>query len=312
MKTILITGCAGFIGQNLVKSLILNHKIIGIDNFYSSSFKSIKNFTNNKNFSFLQADIINMPEINSKIDVIYNLACPASPPIYQKDPLFTINTSYLGTKNLLELAKNKSSIFIQASTSEVYGDPEVNPQPEEYNGNVNTTGLRSCYDEGKRIAETLCYEYRKIYDIKTRIIRIFNTYGPGMEINDGRVISNFLVNIINKKELIVYGDGKQTRSFCYIDDLIRGLISASKFDFDFPINLGNNNEISLNKLVELLQKKYKDFKVRYSDPVEDDPKTRRPNIYKAKKFLKWEPKIDFEEGIEKTFNYFKNKIKNDK
>tara|TARA_B100001741_G_C16542603_1_gene595096 strand:+ start:1312 stop:2250 length:939 start_codon:yes stop_codon:yes gene_type:complete len=312
MKTILISGCAGFIGQNLLSSLISKYKIIGIDNFYSGSLESIKRYKKNENFKFIEADIINMPKIKGEIDIIYNLACPASPPIYQKDPLFTINTSYLGTKNLLELAKNKSSIFIQASTSEVYGDPEVNPQPEEYNGNVNTTGLRSCYDEGKRIAETLCYEYRKIYDIKTRIIRIFNTYGPGMEINDGRVISNFLVNIINKKELIVYGDGKQTRSFCYIDDLIRGLISASKFDFDFPINLGNNNEISLNKLVELLQKKYKDFKVRYSDPVEDDPKTRRPNIYKAKKFLKWEPKIDFEEGIEKTFNYFKNKIKNDK
>jgi UDP-glucuronate decarboxylase len=312
MKTILISGCAGFIGQNLLSNLISKYKIIGIDNFYSGSIESIERYKKNENFKFIEADITNMPEIKGEIDIIYNLACPASPPIYQKDPLFTINTSYLGTKNLLELAKNKSSIFIQASTSEVYGDPEVNPQPEEYNGNVNTTGLRSCYDEGKRIAETLCYEYRKIYDIKTRIIRIFNTYGPGMEINDGRVISNFLVNIINKKELIVYGDGKQTRSFCYIDDLIRGLISASKFDFDFPINLGNNNEISLNKLVELLQKKYKDFKVRYSDPVEDDPKTRRPNIYKAKKFLKWEPKIDFEEGIEKTFNYFKNKIKNDK
>ena len=312
MKTILISGCAGFIGQNLLSSLISNYKIIGIDNFYSGSLESIKRHKKNENFKFIEADIINMPEIKGEIDIIYNLACPASPPIYQKDPLFTINTSYLGTKNLLELAKNKSSIFIQASTSEVYGDPEVNPQSEEYNGNVNTTGLRSCYDEGKRIAETLCYEYRKIYDIKTRIVRIFNTYGPGMEINDGRVISNFLVNIINKKELIIYGDGKQTRSFCYVDDLIRGLINASKVDFDFPINLGNNNEISLNKLVKLLQKKYKVFKVRYSDPVEDDPKTRRPNIYKAKKFLKWEPKIDFEEGIEKTFNYFKNKIKNDK
>ena len=312
MKTILISGCAGFIGQNLLSNLISKYKIIGIDNFYSGSIESIERYKKNENFKFIEADITNMPEIKGEIDIIYNLACPASPPIYQKDPLFTINTSYLGTKNLLELAQNKSSIFIQASTSEVYGDPEVNPQPEEYNGNVSTTGLRSCYDEGKRIAETLCYEYRKIYNVKTRIIRIFNTYGPGMEINDGRVISNFLVNIINKKELIVYGDGKQTRSFCYVDDLVRGLINASKVDFDFPINLGNNNEISLNKLIELLKKKYKDFKVRYSDAVEDDPKKRRPDIFKAKKFLKWEPKIDFEEGIEKTFNYFKNKINNDK
>ena len=197
MKTILISGCAGFIGQNLLSNLISKYKIIGIDNFYSGSIESIERYKKNENFKFIEADITNMPEIKGEIDIIYNLACPASPPIYQKDPLFTINTSYLGTKNLLELAQNKSSIFIQASTSEVYGDPEVNPQPEEYNGNVSTTGPRSCYDEGKRIAETLCYEYRKIYNVKTRIIRIFNTYGPGMEINDGRVISNFLVNFIS-------------------------------------------------------------------------------------------------------------------
>ena len=176
MKTILISGCAGFLGQNLVKNLISNYKIIGIDNFYSSSLDSINPFISHDNFKFIEADIISLPNINDDIDIIYNLACPASPPVYQRDPIFTLNTNYNGTKNLLELAKLKSSIFIQASTSEVYGDPEVNPQFEEYNGNVNTTGVRSCYDEGKRISETLCYEYRKIYNVNTRIIRIFNTY----------------------------------------------------------------------------------------------------------------------------------------
>tara|TARA_B100001059_G_scaffold233350_1_gene273217 strand:+ start:852 stop:1790 length:939 start_codon:yes stop_codon:yes gene_type:complete len=310
MKTVLISGCAGFIGQNLIKNLISNYKIIGIDNFYSSNIDSIKYFLNDDNFEFIEANINNIPKINSNVDIIFNLACPASPPIYQKDPLYTLETNYIGTKNLLELAKNKASIFIQASTSEVYGDPKVNPQPEEYNGNVNTMGLRSCYDEGKRIAETLCFEYRKIYNVKTRIVRIFNTYGPGMEINDGRVISNFLVNIIKNKELVIYGDGNQTRSFCYVDDLIKGLISASKVDFKSPINLGNDNEISLNKLTEILKKKFNDFRIRYAEAHEDDPKIRRPNIHKAKKNLNWLPETDIEEGIDKTYSYFKEKIEN--
>lgn len=312
MKTILISGCAGFLGQNLVKNLISNYKIIGIDNFYSSNIDSISPFISHDNFKFIEADIISLPNINDDIDIIYNLACPASPPVYQRDPIFTLNTNYNGTKNLLELAKLKSSIFIQASTSEVYGDPEVNPQFEEYNGNVNTTGVRSCYDEGKRISETLCYEYRKIYNVNTRIIRIFNTYGPGMEVNDGRVISNFIVNIINNKELVIYGDGNQTRSFCYVDDLIRGLISASNVDFNYPINLGNDVEISLNNLVEILRNKYEDINVKYIDAHKDDPRVRRPNIIKAKNILNWEPEINIEEGIDKTFNYFNYKIKNDK
>ena len=312
MKTILISGCAGFLGQNLVKNLISNYKIIGIDNFYSSSADSLSSFINHDNFKFIEADIVSLPKIKEDIDIIYNLACPASPPVYQKDPLFTLNTNYTGTLNLLELAKLKSSIFIQASTSEVYGDPDVNPQFEEYNGNVNSTGLRSCYDEGKRIAETLCYEYRKIYNVKTRIIRIFNTYGPGMQVHDGRVISNFLVNIINKKELVVYGNGNQTRSFCYVDDLIRGLINASKVDFNYPINLGNDSEISLNTLIKTLKKKYEVINVKYIDAHSDDPRLRRPKITKAKKILNWEPNIKIEEGIDKTFNYFKHIIKNEK
>ena len=220
MKTILISGCAGFIGQNLIKNLINDYKIIGIDSFYSSNEDSIKKFFINNNFKFINACITSLPEIQEEVDIIFNLACPASPPIYQKDPIFTLNTNYLGTKNLLDLAKKKSSIFIQASTSEVYGDPEVNPQSENYFGNVNTVGIRSCYDEGKRIAETLCYEYRRVYNVETRIVRIFNTYGPGMMPNDGRVISNFLVNTIKGDSLKIYGSGDKTRSFCYVDDMI--------------------------------------------------------------------------------------------
>lgn len=311
MKKLLITGCAGFIGKNLLKNLISDHKIIGVDNFYSSRPDSIKEYLNSENFKFIKADITNLPNIDDDIDVIYNLACPASPPIYQKDPLFTLNTNYKGTKNLLELAKLKSSIFIQASTSEVYGDPKENPQTEEYNGNVNTIGIRSCYDEGKRIAETLCFEYRKLFNVKTRILRIFNTYGPGMDINDGRVVSNFLVNIIKDKSLVIYGDGKQTRSFCYIDDLIKGLITASKVDFKSPINLGNDKEVSLNQFIEILRQKYKNIRTEYIESVADDPRVRRPNIDKAKKILNWEPVIDIGEGIDKTYNYFESIINNE-
>ena len=312
MKTIMITGCAGFIGQNLVEKLIPNNKIIGIDNLFSSDKKSINKFINHKNFEFINSCITKLPVIKGNVDLIYNLACPASPPVYQKKPLFTLDTNYIGTKKVLELAKDKSSIFIQASTSEVYGDPKENPQSEEYFGNVNTIGPRSCYDEGKRIAETLCYEYRKIYNLQTRIIRIFNTYGPGMKINDGRVISNFLVNIINGKELIVYGDGNQTRSFCYVDDLIHGLILASKVDFDHPINLGSNKEISLNKLLGILRLDFPDLKVKYIGRLKDDPKMRKPKIEKAKNILKWTPNTDIKDGIKKTFKYFKLKIKNEK
>jgi nucleoside-diphosphate-sugar epimerase len=309
MKTVLISGCAGFIGQNLVKSLISSYKIIGIDNFYSSSIDSIKEFNNNKNFEFIEANIINMPTINSKIDIIFNLACPASPPIYQKDPLYTLETNYIGTKNLLELAKSKSSIFIQASTSEVYGDPEIHPQNEEYNGNVNTIGIRSCYDEGKRISETLCYEYRKLFKLQTRIVRIFNTYGPGMQINDGRIISNFMVNSINKIPFEIYGDGGQTRSFCFVSDMIDALKKCMTIDFNFPINLGNKNEITLNKLAQIFQDKFGDNKIKYSESHQDDPKIRKPDIERAKLILKWEPKINISEGLDITHQYFKKKIK---
>ena len=305
MKTILISGCAGFIGQNLIARLIDKNKIIGIDNLYSSNFASLDNFIKVKNFEFIKKSIIDIPEIDSEIDIIINLACPASPPLYQKDPIFTLDTNYLGTKTLLELARKKSAIFIQASTSEIYGDPLVHPQSENYFGNVNTTGVRSCYDEGKRIAETLCYEYRKIYDVKTRIVRIFNTYGPGMMPNDGRVISNFLVNSIRSIPLKIYGDGNKTRSFCYIDDMIDAFLKVIEIDFDFPINLGNNTEISLNQLANLIISNYGDNGIEILEATQDDPKTRKPDITKAEKILGWTPSVSIEDGIHDTYNYFK-------
>jgi UDP-glucuronate decarboxylase len=305
MKTILISGCAGFIGQNLIKKFIDDYKVIGIDNLYSSNIKSIQSYLENNNFEFINTSITELPDIKFNIDIIFNLACPASPPLYQKDPLFTLDTNYIGTKKMLELARKKSAIFIQASTSEVYGDPLTHPQSEDYFGNVNTTGVRSCYDEGKRVAETLCYEFRKLFGVETRIVRIFNTYGPGMMPNDGRVVSNFLVNTINGKPLKIYGSGDKTRSFCYVDDMIEALEKVIKIDFDSPINLGNDTEISLTKLAKLIIDKYGENKIEFTDPIQDDPRIRKPNIARAKEILNWAPKISIEDGIEKTYNYFK-------
>jgi len=305
MKKILITGCCGFIGQNLVKALGDQNYIIGIDNFYSSNRKVLTRLNDVKNFIFIEDDVINIKNINEKIDIIFNLACPASPPRYQSDPIFTMDTNYLGTKNMLELAKKNNAIFIQASTSEIYGDPIINPQIESYFGNVNTVGIRSCYDEGKRIAETLCYEYRKIHSVNTRIVRIFNTYGPGMMSNDGRVISNFLVNTIKGDSLKIYGNGDKTRSFCYVDDMINALLKVINTDFDSPINIGNDSEISLTNLAKLIIHKYGDNEIEYIDPLQDDPKVRKPDISKAKSILEWSPTTQISEGIDKTFNYFK-------
>ena len=305
MKKILITGCCGFIGQNLVKALGDKNYVIGIDNFYSSNRKVLTRLNDVKNFIFIEDDVINIKNINEKIDIIFNLACPASPPRYQSDPIFTMDTNYLGTKNMLELAKKNNAIFIQASTSEVYGDPIINPQIESYFGNVNTVGIRSCYDEGKRIAETLCYEYRKIHGVNTRIVRIFNTYGPGMMSNDGRVISNFLVNTITGDSLKIYGNGDKTRSFCYVDDMINALLKVINTDFDSPINIGNDSEISLTNLAKLIIDKYGDNEIEYIDPLQDDPKVRKPDISKAKSILEWSPTTQISEGIDKTFNYFK-------
>jgi nucleoside-diphosphate-sugar epimerase len=306
MKTILISGCTGFIGQNLTHKLINDYHIIGVDNFYSSNPSNINQFINSKNFDFIESDIANLNNFKPKVDYVINLACPASPPIYQKDPLYTLETNYTGTKNLLNIANSNDAVFIQASTSEVYGDPKIHPQTEGYFGNVNTVGVRSCYDEGKRIAETLCYEFRKKFNLQTRIIRIFNTYGPGMDKDDGRVISNFMINSINKSPLIIYGNGEQTRSFCYIDDLLSGIIKSMHIDFKTPVNLGNNQEISLNDLASLFNKMFGENEIIYREALKDDPKVRKPDITKARGLLKWSPKISLSTGIKYTFDYFKS------
>ena len=309
MKTILVSGCCGFIGQNLVSKLSKDYYIIGIDNFSSSSRANLKKLEEFENFKFIEANIIDSFVIKDKVDYIFNLACPASPPKYQSDPIFTLETNFIGTHNLLKIAKRDGAIFIQASTSEVYGDPEIHPQLETYYGNVNTMGERSCYDEGKRIAESLCYEYRKKHNIQTRIVRIFNTYGPGMDPLDGRVMTNFLVNTIKNHPLVIYGDGSQTRSFCYIDDMIDALLKTMNFDFDFPINLGSNYEVSLNQLTEIFFDKYGKNKINYTKSNEDDPKVRKPDITRAKDILNWTPKVSISTGIDKTYNYLKNHIK---
>jgi len=309
MKTVIISGCMGFIGQNLMDSLLGKYNIIGIDNFITSDRKNLNRFKSYKNFRFIECDIIDKFEIVEKVDYIFNLACPASPPKYQANSIFTLETNFIGTHNLLKIAKRNNAIFIQASTSEVYGDPLVHPQIESYRGNVNTMGERSCYDEGKRIAESLCHEYRKEYNINTRIVRIFNTYGPGMDPLDGRVISNFIVNSIRKQPLTIYGDGSQTRSFCYIDDMTDALVKAMGVDFESPINLGNDNEISLNQLAEIFFDNYGKNKIKYTELDKDDPKVRRPNIERAKEILKWAPSTSLIDGLEKTYKYFRSIIK---
>ena len=309
MKTILVSGCCGFIGQNLVIALSKDYNIIGIDNFASSNRSNLKKLEEFENFKFIEANIIDNPTIKDKIDYIFNLACPASPPKYQSNPIFTLETNFTGTHNLLKIAKRDGAIFIQASTSEVYGDPEMHPQLETYYGNVNTMGERSCYDEGKRIAESLCYEYRKKYNLHTRIVRIFNTYGPGMDPQDGRVMTNFLVNTINKHPLVIYGNGSQTRSFCYIDDMIDALVKTMNFDFDFPINLGSDYEVSLNQLTEILFDKFGKNKINYTKSNADDPKVRKPDITRAKDILNWTPKVSISTGIDNTYNYLKNHTK---
>lgn len=271
--------------------------------------RNIEPLMSNPNFTFINHDIIKPLEIEQKIDQIYNLACPASPPHYQKDPLFTINTCFIGMTNMLNLAlKNKCKI-LQASTSEIYGDPLQHPQKETYWGHVNCFGIRSCYDEGKRSAETLCYNYIKQKGVDVKIIRIFNTYGPSMATDDGRVVTNFINQALNDKDITIYGDGTQTRSFQYVDDLIDAMIKVMATDSDFhgPINLGNPHEFTVKELAEKVLALIKDSKSKiiYEKLPGDDPSKRRPDISLAKKIINWEPKIQLEEGLIKTIEYFK-------
>ncbi len=303
----LITGGAGFLGSNLVKRLLdANEEVICLDNFFTGRKNNIEQFLDNPKFTYIDHDVVDPININNDIDKVWHLACPASPKNYQLDPIKTSRTSFVGTYNMLELAYHKGAKFLLASTSEIYGDPKVHPQLENYCGNVNTTGIRSCYDEGKRIAETLCSDYRRIKNLQVSIVRIFNTYGPGMQPDDGRVISNLIVQALQGENLTIYGDGKQTRSFCYVDDLIEGMILAMKSSYHKPINIGNPNEVSINQLSAIIKIKInKDLKCIYKDLPEDDPMQRCPVIELAKKKLGWQAKMDLEQGLEKTIEYFK-------
>lgn len=309
MKTILITGGAGFIGSNLCERLLNDYnKVICVDNLLTGNIKNIEHLFDDPNFEFINHDIINPLEIHGTIDQIYNLACPASPPKYQQDPINTLKVNFIGVMNLLELARIKEATFLQSSTSEVYGEPTVSPQNEEYRGNVNITGIRSCYDEGKRVAETLVIEYYLKYNVNTRIARIFNTYGPKMDKNDGRVVSNFINQALNNEDITLYGNGEQTRSFCYIDDQVDGLIKLMNCNnWVRPTNIGNPDEITVKELANIILKLTgSKSKIIYKDLPLDDPTNRKPDITRAKKFLNWEPKYNLENGIQKTIDYFKN------
>ncbi len=311
---ILITGGAGFIGSHLCRKLLNEgNQIICVDNLFTGSEKNIEDLKVNKNFKFIEYDIIKPLNINNKIDQIFNLACPASPPQYQKDPIFTWKTSLLGSLNMLELARKNNCRILQASTSEVYGDPTVHTQPETYWGNVNPVGVRSCYDEGKRAAETLFFDYRRKFGTDIRIVRIFNTYGPNMDPADGRVVSNFIIQALKNEDLTVYGDGSQTRSFQYIDDLIEGMITMMNNEKNFfgPINMGNPDEFKISELAQKVLSLIPESKseIVYKPLPQDDPKQRKPDIRLAKEKLNWEPKVKLEEGLKKTIDYFRKILK---
>ncbi len=307
MKTILIAGGAGFLGTNLCKRLIQDNIIICLDNLLTGNMTNIMPYLDNPNFKFIKHDITN--PIDIEIDEIYNLACPASPIHYQKDPIHTLKSSIFGIYNLAELAKKYNAKILQASTSEIYGNPLEHPQKESYFGNVNINGPRSCYDEGKRCAESILYEYNKQYNLQIRIARIFNTYGENMQKDDGRVISNFIIQSLKNEDITIYGDGTQTRSYCYVDDLIQGLIKLMNSNIITPTNLGNPIEYTILKTAKIIiSKTNSKSKIIYKDLPKDDPIKRKPDISKAKKELAWEPKISLNEGLDKTIAYFKGII----
>ena len=308
-KNILITGGAGFIGSHLCKRLLNEgNKIICLDNLFTGSKKNISDLINRPDFEFVNHDIVK-PYYRKGIDQIYNLACPASPIHYQINPIKTIKTCTIGVINILGLSKINNAKILQASTSEVYGDPEVHPQTEKYNGNVNPLGNRSCYDEGKRCAETLFMDYFREHNLNIKIVRIFNTYGPNMAIDDGRVVSNFINQALNEKEITINGNGNQTRSFQYIDDLIEGIIKMMNSENNFigPVNIGNPNEISMNDLASKILKLTKsNSNIAYYDLPQDDPKRRNPDISLANKMLNWKPKWNLQNGLINTIKYFKD------
>ena len=310
-KKIIITGGAGFLGSHLCHSLLEDgHFVTCVDNLTTGRKKNIQSFKGYDRFKFLKSDIIKLENI--KADEIYNFACPASPVSYQSNPIQTLKTNILGTLNLLEIARKNNSKIFQASTSEVYGDPIEHPQKENYYGNVNPIGIRSCYDEGKRAAETLMFDYHRTYNLKIKVVRIFNTYGPQMLQNDGRVISNFIVQCLKNRPITIYGKGTQTRSFCYVADIIKAfkITMSTKDSIMGPINLGNPKEYKILEIAKKIKKLTNSkSEIIYKNLPDDDPKRRRPNITKAKTLLNWAPHTSLETGLASTIEYFKNEVK---
>ncbi|HZV81807.1 MAG TPA: UDP-glucuronic acid decarboxylase family protein [Geobacteraceae bacterium] len=307
---ILVTGGAGFIGSHLCERLLAdNHEVICLDNFFTGSKQNISNLLDSRSFELIRHDIIE--PILLEVDRIYNLACPASPVHYQYNPVKTVKTSVMGTINMLGMAKRVRARILQASTSEVYGDPQIHPQTEDYWGNVNPIGIRSCYDEGKRVAETLMMDYHRQNGVDVRIVRIFNTYGPRMAENDGRVVSNFILQALKGEDITVYGDGSQTRSFCYVDDLVNGLVSMMSCDnFIGPVNLGNPAETSILEFAErIISLTGSSSRIVFKPLPADDPKQRQPDITLAGEKLGWGPRVDVEEGLKKTISYFSGRVK---
>ena len=304
----LVTGGAGFLGSHLVDRLMMaDEEVICLDNYFTGRKVNIRRWMSHPNFELIRHDVTE--PIKLEVDRIWHLACPASPVHYQFNPVKTAKTSFLGTYNMLGLARRTKARFLLASTSEVYGDPEVHPQPETYRGSVNTIGVRSCYDEGKRIAETLCMDYKRMHGTEVRITRIFNTYGPRMLPDDGRVVSNFIVQALRGDALTIYGEGNQTRSFCYVDDLIEGLIRLMNSDQTGPINIGNPNEFTMLQLAQLIRNKINPSLPIIKKPLpEDDPMQRQPMIDLAKVQLGWEPTIELERGLDHTISYFKERL----
>ncbi len=304
----LVTGGSGFIGSHLCKKLLeKGEEVICLDNFFTSEKRNINQLIKNPNFKLITQDVKN--NIDFQVDNIWHLACPASPNDYQRNPIETSKTIFLGTYNMLELARKYNSKLLLASSSEVYGDAEEHPQKESYTGAVKTTGLRSCYEEGKRISETLCADFQRVHAVDIRIARIFNTYGPNMRIKDGRVISNFIVQSLTNKKLSVYGDGKQTRSFCYIDDLIDGMLLLMESNFQKPINLGNPKELSINELALLIKQLINpNLQLTFKDLPKDDPKKRKPSMLLANEILNWQPNVGLENGLLRTIDWFKKNL----
>jgi UDP-glucuronate decarboxylase len=310
--TVLITGGAGFIGSNLCDRLVQKgHRVVCLDNLYTGEISNIRPLLNHPRFEFVEHDVQDAIEIKGPIDRIYNLACPASPRHYQRDPIGTLRTCVLGAQNVLDLAREKGARVLQASTSEVYGDPEIHPQPETYVGHVNPIGPRACYDEGKRCAETLFFDYHRLYDVPIKVARIFNTYGPRMLENDGRVVSNFIVQALRGQPLTLYGDGSQTRSFCYVDDLLSGLelLMESPPAVTGPCNLGNPREIPVKEIAQMvLEQTGSRSRIEYRPLPQDDPKRRQPVIENARDLLGWAPHVALEQGLRATIDYFSLKI----